>query len=108
MLRHFTLTDNVEIVKPKYKMWRVFDQAIGTFVYSFLCVVRISNKRLLRADPCCRSGIKEFSHALWMHLGSLKSTQRAKVALGCASSYSCAFFVLSKLSACIHNSMYAR
>ena len=98
-------------VKPKYKMWRVFDQPIGTFVYFFLCVVRISNKRLLRADPCCRSGIKEFAHAfsctyivhrIWMHLGSLESTQKAKVALGCASSYSYAFFVLSKLSACIH------
>ena len=28
-------------LKPKYKMWRVFDQPIGTFVYFFLCVVRI-------------------------------------------------------------------
>ena len=39
-------------------------------------------KRLLRADPCCRSVIKEFAHAfscayieLWMHLESLESTQ---------------------------------
>ena len=70
---------------------------------------------LLRADPCCRSVIKEFAHAfscayieLWMHLGSLESTQKARVALGCASSYSYAFFVLSKLPACIHNSIYAR
>ena len=85
-------------------MWRVFDQPIGTFVYFFLCVVRIFNKRLLRADPCCRSVIKEFAHAfscayieLWMHLGSLESTQKARVALGCASSYSYAFLVLSKL-----------
>ena len=38
---------------------------------------------LLRADPCCRSVIKEFAHAfscayieLWMHLRSLKSTQK--------------------------------
>ena len=52
----------------------------------------------------CRSVIKEFAHAfscayikLWMHLGSLESTQNSKVALGCASSYSYAFFVLSKL-----------
>ena len=72
-------------------------------------------KRLLRADPCCRSVIKEFAHAfscayieLWMHLGSLESTQKARVALGCASSYSYAFFVLSKLPACIHDSIYAR
>ena len=67
-------------LKPKYKMWRVFDQPIGTFVYFFLCVVRISNKRLLRTDPCCRSVIKEFAHAfscayieLWMHLHLLLS-----------------------------------
>ena len=33
-------------------------------------------------------------------LGSLESTQKARVALGCASSYSYAFFVLSKLPAC--------
>ena len=73
------------------------------------------NKRLLRADPCCRSVIKEFAHAfscayieLWMHLGSLKSTQKAGVALGCASRYSYALCVLSKLPACIHNSIYAR
>ena len=38
------------------------------------------NKKLLRADPCCRSVIKEFAHAfscayieLWMHLGSLET-----------------------------------
>ena len=37
------------------------------------------NKRLLRADPCCRSAIKEFAHAfscayieLWINLGSLE------------------------------------
>ena len=33
---------------------------------------------------------------LWMNLGSLESTQKARGALGCASSYSYAFFVLSK------------
>ena len=43
-----------------------------------------------------------------MHLGSLESTQKARVALGRASSYSYAFFVLSKLSASIHNSIYAQ
>ena len=43
------------------------------------------NKRLLRADPCCHSVIKEFAHAsscayieLWMHLGSLESTPLSK------------------------------
>ena len=37
----------------------------------------------LRADPCCRSVLKEFAHAfscayieLWMHLRSLNSTQK--------------------------------
>ena len=59
--------------------------------------------------------IKQLVHAfsctyieLWMHLGSLDSTQEARVALGCASSNSYASLVLSKLPACIHNSMYAR
>ena len=82
-------------LKPKYKMWRVFDQRMGTLN---------NNKRLLRADPYCRSVMKEFAHAfscayikLWMHLGSLESTKKARVALGCASSYSYAFLVLSKL-----------
>ena len=71
------------------------------------------NERLLRADPCCRSVIKEFVHAfscayveLWMHLGSLKSTKKARVALGCASSYSYTFFVLSKLPAYIIQTRY--
>ena len=100
-------------LKPTYKMCRVFDQPIGTFVYFFVRCENFAlyhNKRLLRADPCCRSVIKEFARAfncayieLWMHLGSLESTQKARVALGCASSYSYAFFVLSKLPACIYN-----
>ena len=70
---------------------------------------------LLPADPCCRSVIKEFALAfscaymeLWMHLESLESTQKARVAIGCTSSYSYAFFLLSKLPACIYNSIYAR
>ena len=44
------------------------------------------NKRLLRADPYCRSVIKEFSHTvscayieLWMHLGSLESTKKLEL-----------------------------
>ena len=41
---------------------------------------------------------------LWMHWGSLKNTQEARVAaLGCPSSKSYASLVLSKLPACIHN-----
>ena len=30
-------------LKPKYKMWRIFDQPIGTFLYFFFCAVRISH-----------------------------------------------------------------
>ena len=44
-------------------------------------------------SSCCGHVIKELAHAfscayieLWMHLGSLESTQEARVALGCASS----------------------
>ena len=51
----------------------------------------------------CRHVIKELVYAfscvyieLWMHLGSLESTQEARVALGLASSNSYASFVLSK------------
>ena len=49
------------------KMWRVFDQPIGMFVYFFvrIRILRcITIKKLLRADPSCRSVIKEFVHAL--------------------------------------------
>ena len=52
-------------LKSKYKMWRVFDQPIGTFVYFFVRYENFAlyhNKRLLHADPCCRSVIKEFAH----------------------------------------------
>ena len=64
---------------------------------------------------CRRYVIKELVHAfscasieLWMHLGSLEGTRAARVALGCASSNSYASLVLSKLPACIHNSIDAR
>ena len=92
-------------------MWRVFDQPIGCLLFFVRCenFALSHNKRLLRADPCCRSVIKKFAHAyswvyieLWMHLGSLGSIQKGRVALGCASSYSYAFFVLSKLPAHTH------
>ena len=66
-------------------MLRVFDQPIGTFVYFFVRCENFAlyhNKRLLRADPYCRSVIKEFAHTfscayieLWIHLGSLESTK---------------------------------
>ena len=56
--------------------------------------------------------IEEFANAfscvyieLWMHLGSLESTQEARVALGCASNNSYASFTLSKLPEYIHNSI---
>ena len=70
---------------------------------------------MLERPSFCRYVIKELVHAfscayieLWMHLGSLESTQEARVALGYASSNSYASFVLSKLPACIPNSIYAR
>ena len=72
-------------------MWRVFDQPIGTFLY-FFCV-------------CCENFAYAFSCAyieLLMHLRSLESTQKARVALSRTSSYSYAFFVLSKLPMCIY------
>ena len=80
--------------------------------FANLLIDQLQQILLLRADPCCRSVIEELAHAfrcayieLWMHLRSLESTHKARVALGCASSYSYAFFVLSKLPACIHNSI---
>ena len=99
-------------LKPKYKMRRIFDQPIGMFLYFFfLCSENFTlyhNKRLLCADPCCHSIMKEFAYAFscayiesWMHLGSLESTQKARVTLGCTWSYSYAFFMLSKVPACI-------
>ena len=93
-------------LKPKYRI---------LFCVCWENFALYHNKRLLRADPCCRSVIKEFAHAfscayieLWMYLRSLESTQKARVALGCASSYSYAFFVLSKLSACIRGYTHAK
>ena len=55
----------------------------------------IKHDSLALKFTCCRYVIKELVHAfscayieLWMHLGSLESTQEARVALGCASSNS--------------------
>ena len=64
----------------------------GTFVYFFFAhcenFALYHNKRLLRADLCCRSVIEEFAHAfscayieLLMHLGSLESIQLKKLEL---------------------------
>ena len=89
--------------------------SLGTKKVTNWLLTTFKGKRLLRADPCCRSVIKEFAHAfscayieLCMHAGSLENPQKARVALGCASSYYYAFLVLSKLPACIHNTIYAR
>ena len=79
-------------LKPKYKMWRVFDQSMGRlFTFFFAHCENFAlyhNKRLLRADLCCRSVIEEFAHAfscayieLLMHLGSLESIQLKKLEL---------------------------
>ena len=52
-----------------------------------------SEIRHVLAPKCCRHVIKELVHAfsfayieLWMQLGSLESTQEARVALGCTLS----------------------
>ena len=45
---------------------------------------------------------------LCMHAGGLEGPQIARVALSYASSYSYAVFVLSKLPACIRDSIYVR
>ena len=58
-------------------MWRVFDQPIGTFVYFFLRCENFAlyhNKRLLRADPFCRSAIEEFARALSVRASSYGCT----------------------------------
>ena len=77
LILSFSLTiigwlDEMYSLKQKYKMWRVFDQPIGTFVYFFLRVVRILHSMTIKGF---------FAQIL---------------------------VVLSKLSACIHNSMYVR
>ena len=61
------------------------------FIYTHPCV----NKMTWAFFVHCLPVIKDFAHAfscayieLWMHLRSLESTQKARVALGCASSYS--------------------
>ena len=64
-------------LKPMYKTWRVFDQPIGMFVYFFVRCENLAlyyNKKLLLADPCCRSVIKEFAHVFsCAYIGSISS-----------------------------------
>ena len=77
-------------LKPKYKMWRVFDQPIGTFVYFFVRCDNFAlyhNKRLLRADPCCRSVIKEFARAFscaYIELDSLGKFEEHSKSKSCS------------------------
>ena len=77
-----------------------------------LFAVRYENFAVKQKQAFLSAIIKAFAHTiscayleLWMQLRSLESTQEARVAIGCASSYSYASFVLSKLPACIHNSI---
>ena len=124
-IKFFCLVESINTSSPFLLIW--------TWYYNIARVLALCksywaamNKIFIYASPCvnkmtwaffvhCRSVIKEFAHAfscayieLWMHLGSLESTQKARVALGCASSYSYVLFVLYKLPACIHNSIYLK
>ena len=69
--------DQMSSLKPKNKMWRVFDQPIGKFIYFFVRCENFAlyhNKRLLRADPFCRSVIKEFANAFSVRISSYGCT----------------------------------
>ena len=65
-------------LKPKYKMWRVFDQPIGTFVYFFFVrcenFALYHNERLLHADPCCHSVVKNLLMLLAVRISSYGCT----------------------------------
>ena len=67
-------------------MWRVCNQPIEAFVIVSRVPSFVVNRK---ASIFVSYVIKEFAHAfnrayieLWMHLGSLESTQEARVALG--------------------------
>ena len=65
-----------------------------------------NKKAIVFASYVIKELVHTFSCAyieLWMHLGSLRTTQEARVDLGAYAS-----LVLSKLPACIHNSIYSR
>ena len=93
--------------KLELKLLRIFRALQTPHVHPFLNIRTLSiNQFLLFTQICCRCVIKELVHAFrceyiekWMHLGSLESTQEVRVALGCASRNSFAYFVLSKLPA---------
>ena len=74
----------------------VTNQGQNPFPRNYLLYLRYVIKELVDAFSCSYM-------ELWMHLGSLESTQEARVALGHASSNSYASLVLFKLPACIHN-----
>ena len=72
-------------------------------------------KKLLRADPWCRSVIKNLFMLLAVRISSYGRTRvvwralkKVELHSAVASCNSYASFVLSKLPACIHNSIYAR
>ena len=93
------------------RLWCVCNQPIEAFLIVSR-VTRILHAVNRKASIFVSFVIKEFAHAfscayieLWMHLRSLESTQEARVALSCVSSNSYASLLLSKLPACIHNSI---
>ena len=122
--RTFHLSVSYMVIVIGINDWKSSFCAILTF-YNIACALalcksywatmnKILNKMTWAFFVHCCSVIKEFVHAfscvyieLWMHLGSLESTQKVRVALAWALSYSYVFFVLSKLPASIHNSIYA-
>ena len=81
----------------------VFNQTIGSFFFLTMhCENFVVNYILAPKFLYCPFVIKELVHAfscayieLWMHLGSLQSTQGVKGALSCASSNSYISLVLS-------------
>ena len=110
-LRHFISTRRYEFFN-----FRSAEARSAANISVCYCVARYENFVVnQKASIFVSYVIKQFAHAfscayieLWMHLRSLESAQEARVALGCAFSYSYASFVLSKLPASIHNSIYAR
>ena len=72
---------------------------------------KLRGRQRMRCSLVIKQLVHAFSSAsiaLGMYAESLESTPEARVALGCASNNSYASLVLSKLPACIHNSMDAR
>ena len=69
---------------------------INQLIEAFVIVASVTRiLQIIKKKHFCQLCYKEFALALscayielWMHLGSLERTQEARVALGCASSYS--------------------